>query len=102
MAILDVHYAEPLPIVNPFCGLSNVLLTPHNAGYGRHELYVIYVLDQFDRFFRGRPLENEITVERAMAMTHESIFSSSDKNGNRIINSYPNKVDNFSHSVEAK
>lgn len=71
-AILDVHYKEPLPADSPFRGLPGVILAPHLAGRGKEGLYIPHVLEEFDRFFRGAPLESEITPERAATMSDES------------------------------
>ena len=71
--ILDVHYMEPLPADSPFRQMSNVILTPHNAGFGSTDLYVECVLDEFDRFFRSKPLQHEVTLERAKLMTDETL-----------------------------
>lgn len=72
MAILDVHYTEPVPEDSPFRDLPNVVLTPHVAGYGRESLYVPHVLEEFDRFFRGEPLRTEVKPDRAAMMTNQS------------------------------
>jgi phosphoglycerate dehydrogenase-like enzyme len=68
-AILDVHYAEPLPEDSPFRGLPNVTVTPHAAGRGRDGLYSVHVLEEFDRFFKGEPLISAVPAERAAMMT---------------------------------
>ena len=68
-AILDVHYAEPLPDDSPLRGLPNVTVTPHCAGRGRDGLYAVHVLKEFDRFFRGEPLTSQVPLERARMMT---------------------------------
>ncbi len=72
-AILDVHYVEPLPLESPFRSLPNVILTPHNAGYGRREFYMPHVLREFDRFFNGRPLQHEVLPAAIAHMTDESL-----------------------------
>jgi phosphoglycerate dehydrogenase-like enzyme len=72
MAILDVHYTEPVPADSPFRNLPNVVLTPHVAGYGRESLYVPHVLEEFDRFFRGEPLTTEVKPDRAAMMTNHA------------------------------
>ncbi len=58
------------------CGRAppNVLLTPHNAGCGRDELYLAAMLDEFARFFAGEALETEVTWERAQAMTDSALL----------------------------
>lgn len=70
-AYIDVHYQEPLPENHPLQNLSNVVLTPHNAGKGPEDLFVSLVLHEFDRCFRGIPLQHEITPTYAAAMTTE-------------------------------
>ncbi len=72
-AILDVYHQEPLPLESPLMRFENVLLTPHNAGGPGKELYVPFVLEEFDRFFSGRPLESEITLKRHRTMTVEAL-----------------------------
>ena len=61
-AVLDVFDEEPLPASSPLRSLPNVILTPHVAGVARepraHQLEMI--ADEFERFFRGRPLRHEI------------------------------------------
>ena len=68
-AILEVFETEPLPENDPLTTLPNVINMPHNAGQGRDNHYVEVVLDEFDRFYRGEPLQHEITRERAGTMT---------------------------------
>ena len=75
VAILDVHYREPLPDDSPFRGLPGVILAPHLAGRGKDGLYVVHVLDEFDRFFHGKPLTSEISPERAASMSDGVIRS---------------------------
>jgi phosphoglycerate dehydrogenase-like enzyme len=71
LTILDVHYAEPLPEDSPLRHLPGVILTPHLAASGREALYIGYILEEFNRFFRGEPLRSEMTRERAAMMTSE-------------------------------
>jgi len=73
-AIMDVYEVEPLAEDHPYRLMDNVVLTPHNAGYGRDEYYLGAMLDEFDRFFNGRPLETEVTQERALVMTDPSMM----------------------------
>jgi phosphoglycerate dehydrogenase-like enzyme len=54
--------------------MPNVILTPHNAGHGRDELYLGLMLEEFDRFFRGEQLLTEVSQERALAMTDSSLL----------------------------
>jgi phosphoglycerate dehydrogenase-like enzyme len=73
-AIMDVFETEPLAEDHPYQSMPNVLLTPHNAGYGRDEYYLAAMLDEFERFFSGRPLETEVSLERAIAMTNSALM----------------------------
>ena len=70
-AILDVHYKEPLPEDSPFRQLKNVILTPHNAGVGTRSRYLTCVLGELSRFFKGEPLQHEVTIKRVETMTDE-------------------------------
>ncbi|QEH35501.1 Glyoxylate/hydroxypyruvate reductase B [Aquisphaera giovannonii] len=65
-AALDVYEVEPLPPGHPLWDFSNVILTPHTAGYstaiaGRH---LALLADNVGRFARGEPLRN--VVEKAL------------------------------------
>lgn len=73
-AIMDVYESEPLAADHVYRSLPNVLLTPHNAGCGRDELYLAAMLDEFERFFRGAPLKTEVMWERAKAMTDSTLL----------------------------
>lgn len=68
-AILDVFHEEPLPDDSPLLTVPNVVLTPHNAGRPSREKLMPLILEEFERFFSGRPLEHEISRERAATMT---------------------------------
>lgn len=70
-AYLDVYHQEPLPDNHPLRGLSNVVLSPHNAGRITQALFVPMVLKEFDRCFRGQPLMHEVSPKYAAAMTTE-------------------------------
>ena len=72
--IMDVYETEPLAEDHPYRKMPNVILTPHNAGCGRDERYLGAMLDEFDRFFRGEPLQTEVAQERALAMTDSSLI----------------------------
>jgi phosphoglycerate dehydrogenase-like enzyme len=74
IAVLDVHYEEPLPQDSPYRALPNVILTPHSAGFAGRENYVPFVLQEFARFFSNQALHGEITRERAGVMTDESLM----------------------------
>ena len=67
--IFDVYEKEPLPEDDPLNELPNVILQPHNGGTGRDAKYMAVMLDELDRFFRGEPLQYEVSYERGMQMT---------------------------------
>ena len=65
-AALDVYETEPLPGDHPLWDFSNVILTPHTAGYspviaGRH---LATLVENVGRFARGEPLVN--VVDKAL------------------------------------
>ncbi len=70
--ILDVFEEEPLPEDFPFNDLPNAILTPHAAAASGRERYVPYLLDQFDRFFRGETPEGLVDKQRYFTMTDET------------------------------
>lgn len=70
-AILDVYFEEPTPADSLLEGLSNVILTPHNAGFPGRGRFVPFLLDEFNRFLRGEPLHGEISAARFATMTKE-------------------------------
>lgn len=70
-AILDVFHEEPLPEDAPLNKLANVILTPHNAGYTGRDRFLPFLLDEFNRYFTGKPMESEITQKRFSTMTNE-------------------------------
>jgi phosphoglycerate dehydrogenase-like enzyme len=62
-AAIDVTVEEPLPVISPLWGFSNVLITPHTAGETRkYEDNVLDILvDNLNRLWRGElSLRNEI------------------------------------------
>jgi phosphoglycerate dehydrogenase-like enzyme len=65
-AALDVFEAEPLPPEHPLWKRSDVILTPHVAGYSPRiaERHLGVLLDNLGRFQRGEPLRN--VVNKAM------------------------------------
>ncbi len=73
-AILDVFEEEPLAADHPYRSMPNVILTPHNAGYGRDATYLAAMLDEFHRFFQGEPLQMEVKQERALVMTDATLM----------------------------
>ncbi len=58
-AALDVFDKEPLPEGHPFYTLENVLLSPHSADHlpGWIEMAMRRFLDNFQRFYKGEPLQ---------------------------------------------
>jgi len=65
-AALDVYEVEPLPLDHPLWEFSNVILTPHTAGYSpviasRH---LAALVENVGRFARGEPLRN--IVDKAL------------------------------------
>ena len=67
-AYLDVFNTEPLPADSPFWDLSNVLISPHNAGAsaGTYARGVEIFLRNLSNYLRAQPLANE-----AFAIAHE-------------------------------
>jgi phosphoglycerate dehydrogenase-like enzyme len=65
-AALDVFPEEPLPTDSPLWKLSNVIITPHIAGFSPHydqratELFC----ENLHRYLAGLPLYNRIKMER--------------------------------------
>jgi phosphoglycerate dehydrogenase-like enzyme len=67
--VFDVFHEEPLSVDNPLQNMSNVIMTPHNAGYPSRMNYVSTILEEFDRFFNKTPLKHQIQVEKLKFMT---------------------------------
>jgi phosphoglycerate dehydrogenase-like enzyme len=67
--VFDVFHQEPLPLDNTLRSMSNVILTPHNAGYPSRTNYVSTILEEFDRFFNGAPLKYQVKEEKIKFMT---------------------------------
>ena len=63
-AALDVFTAEPLPKASPFWGLSNVLLTSHNADFTADYFELGWRVwgENFDRFSAGKPLSTPVDI----------------------------------------
>jgi phosphoglycerate dehydrogenase-like enzyme len=64
-AALDVYEVEPLPVDHPLWDFSNVILTPHTAGYSpviatRH---LAALVENVGRFARGEALFNVVQKE---------------------------------------
>ena len=72
-AVMDVFHQEPLPEDSPLYELDNVILTPHNAGFPGRGRYLLFLLDEFRRFFNGEALQSEITLSRYRTMTNETL-----------------------------
>ncbi len=68
-AVLDVFHIEPLPVENPLNRMPNVILTPHNAGYPSRFRYIATILEEFDRFFSGQPIQFEVNAAQLEFMT---------------------------------
>lgn len=65
-AALDVFDREPLPAGHPFYTLDNVLLSPHSADHTADwkERAMQLFLDNFERYRKGRPLQNVVDKVR--------------------------------------
>ena len=63
-AILDVFSTEPLPQGHPFWDHPQVVVTPHAAagGRGRYERNAALLLANLERYRRGEPLPDELTL----------------------------------------
>ncbi len=72
-AVLDVFSQEPLPADSELFQYPNLIMTPHNAGFPGRELFVPFLLQQFERYFQGQQPEGMIPPERFDAMTDESL-----------------------------
>ena len=72
-AVLDVFTQEPLPEDSELFQYPNLIMTPHNAGFPGRELFVPFLLQQFERYFQGLQPEGMIPPERFEAMTDESL-----------------------------
>jgi phosphoglycerate dehydrogenase-like enzyme len=61
-AALDVFENEPLPADHPLWEFSNVILTPHVAGYSPRiaERHLAVLLENVRRFVAGQPLMNAV------------------------------------------
>lgn len=71
-AITDVHFEEPLAANSPFRECPNLIATPHSAALEASFPYVKTMLEEFDRFRKGQPLQHEVSLERALGMTVEA------------------------------
>lgn len=59
-AMLDVHYAEPIPKDHPFLTLENVMLMPHMGGptIDMREQITMAFADDLQAFKEGKPMKN--------------------------------------------
>ena len=62
---------EPLPVGHPLRNMQGAIMTPHVAGSGRQvrEDIANVVLDDLERFFRGKPVQNRVTTAMLDRMT---------------------------------
>lgn len=62
---------EPLPIDHPLRKLPGAIITPHIAGSGQQVRRDIAetVIDDLEKFFRGKPVQNRVTTEMLERMT---------------------------------
>jgi phosphoglycerate dehydrogenase-like enzyme len=62
---------EPLPVGHPLRSMKGAIMTPHVAGSGRRvrEDIANVVLDDLERFFRGKPVQNRVTTAMLDRMT---------------------------------
>lgn len=62
---------EPLPVGHPMRNMKGAIMTPHIAGSGRQvrEEIANVVLDDLERFFRGKPVHNRVTTAMLDRMT---------------------------------
>lgn len=70
-AVLDVTSPEPPVAGSPLYHLPNIVLTPHLAGSRFEECRRMgrLMLDEFDRWKRGEPMQFSITREKALQTT---------------------------------
>jgi phosphoglycerate dehydrogenase-like enzyme len=63
---LDVFETEPLPAEHPLWKCTNVILTPHVAGYSPKiaDRHLEVLLDNLRRFTNGEPLRNVVNKEK--------------------------------------
>ncbi|NLB38028.1 MAG: hydroxyacid dehydrogenase [Clostridiales bacterium] len=69
-ALLDVTTQEPLPRDHEFWTLSNMILTPHIAGYGCREVraYSDLLMAELRRYLNGEPLQHAVKPEALARM----------------------------------
>lgn len=59
-ATLDVFHQEPLPRDNPFWTHPRITITPHNASDSLPLPVAKSIMEQYERFKAGRPLQNMV------------------------------------------
>ncbi len=59
-ATLDVFHQEPLPQDNPFWSHPRITITPHNASDSLPLPVAKSIMEQYERFKAGRPLQNVV------------------------------------------
>jgi phosphoglycerate dehydrogenase-like enzyme len=72
LCALDVtDPSEPLPVGDALRTLQGAIVTPHIAGSGRHvrEEIARVVVDDLERFFRDKAVENRVTSSMLARMT---------------------------------
>jgi phosphoglycerate dehydrogenase-like enzyme len=72
-AILDVFAVEPLPDNSPYYKLTNVILTPHNAGLPGRERFIPFLMNEFEKFFAGHKIHSGVSKNRFLSMTNEAL-----------------------------
>lgn len=63
-ASLDVFVTEPLPATNPFWGMDNVIITPHNAADSTPDAVARAVLAEIERHEAGLPLLHRVDPDQ--------------------------------------
>ncbi|QIH35627.1 glyoxylate/hydroxypyruvate reductase A [Sphingobacterium sp. DR205] len=63
-AYLDVFHQEPLPQDHPFWNCGSIFITPHVASRTNIGSSVIQVVENYRRMVAGRPLLNEVSLEK--------------------------------------
>ncbi len=65
-AVLDVARTEPLPADDPLWAADNLYLSPHcSVSLDRYSINTYTLMaDNFARFVQGKPLRNEVSLER--------------------------------------
>lgn len=63
-AYLDVFQQEPLPQSHPFWDCPSIVITPHVASRTNIGSSVLQVVDNYRSMAEGRPLRNEVSLEK--------------------------------------